>query len=95
MNISKKQISLGALAAVAVVAVPVATVISCGKKESKADEKVTTTINLEEMKTPAELFSKINETLNNFMPEKASIIGLKDDKDPESTFEKIKKMNSN
>ncbi|CAM9132531.1 hypothetical protein [Mycoplasma todarodis] len=91
MNISKKQISLGALAAVAVVAVPVATVISCGKKDTnKADEKGTVTINVEEMKTPAELFSKINETLNNYMPEKASIIGTINPKDKEATFEKIK-----
>ena len=63
MNISKKQISLGALAAVAVVAVPVATVISCGKKDATPSVEEKNVIDLNEMQSPQELINAINDKL--------------------------------
>ncbi|CAM9155758.1 hypothetical protein MYMA111404_04510 [Mycoplasma marinum] len=38
MKLNRKQISLGALAAVTVIAVPIATVISCGSKDEKSGD---------------------------------------------------------
>ncbi len=69
MNISKKQISLGALATLAVIATPIATVISCGE-----DVNDLNIIDLNEIKSPKELIAKINAKLNNVMPEKATML---------------------
>ncbi len=91
MNISKKQISLGALAAVAVVAVPVATVISCGnKKDDKTVAK--NVIDLNQMKSVQELVDTINEKLGLSMSERVDLLAAMDQgKLKEESFNKIKK----
>ncbi|TCG11033.1 hypothetical protein [Mycoplasma todarodis] len=102
MNISKKQISLGALAAVAVVAVPVATTISCGKKEDKKEDKKddsknqvdANVIELSKMKSVEELVETINSKLKLAMPERADLMAVMENgigKLKESSFNKIKK----
>ncbi|NQZ29289.1 MAG: hypothetical protein HRT98_02780 [Mycoplasmatales bacterium] len=101
MNISKKQISLGALAAVAVVAVPVATVISCGKKDTASSVEGKNVIDLNQMNSPQELIDTINDKLGLAMSERVDLLAMMDNagKLKEESFNKIKKymdgMNSN
>ncbi len=100
MNISKKQISLGVLAAVAIVAVPTVTAISCGKSDTKKSEKggnadvnSTATIDLAKLNSVSELVESINVKLGLAMAERVDLLAAMDDQSKlkEESFNKIKK----
>ncbi len=92
MNILKKQISLGVFAAISLVAVPIATVVSCSKEGEDDNKHESNVIDLKKMASVGALIDNINSKLNLVMPKRADLIAAMEHNTlKESSFKEIKK----